>query len=93
MGRALQDARLSTKTGDRADAKSPGARAAGGTCGARRPFVRIATIEALVSAELVSAELFTNLTIRLYCPEEAILNGTWHPPALECRALCDGSPP
>src|SRR5580704_10440436 len=24
-----------------------------------------------------------NLTIRLYWPEEAILNGTWHPPALE----------
>jgi len=24
-----------------------------------------------------------NLTIRLYWPDEAILNGTWHPPALE----------
>ena len=24
-----------------------------------------------------------NLTIRLYWPEEDILNGTWHPPALE----------
>jgi len=24
-----------------------------------------------------------NLTIRLYWPEEAILNGTWHPPTLE----------
>jgi hypothetical protein len=32
---------------------------------------------------LPSGEGPFNLTIRLYWPEEAILNGTWHPPALE----------
>jgi hypothetical protein len=32
---------------------------------------------------LPSGDGVFNLTIRLYWPEEAILNGTWHPPALQ----------
>jgi hypothetical protein len=32
---------------------------------------------------LPSGDESFNLVIRLYWPEEAILNGTWHPPALE----------
>jgi hypothetical protein len=32
---------------------------------------------------LPAADGAFNLTLRLYWPEQAILSGTWHPPALE----------